>query len=80
MCRQKQFEHVEIKTGAEGEKMLTGLPDALYEVLVGVPVPGQHLPQGRDHVEGVEVVQALQLSWPHLAELYQGKEGYYAKI
>ena len=70
----KIFEQVAMRTEAEGENMLTGWPDALHEVLVGVPVPGQHLPQGRNNMEGVEVVQALQLSWSHLAELYKERE------
>ena len=36
------------------------LPDALHQVLVAVPVPGYHLAQGGDHLEGVEVIESIQ--------------------
>jgi hypothetical protein len=43
-------------------------PNALDKVLVGVPVPSQQLPHGRNHMEGVEVVQGLQFRWSNFAE------------
>ena len=35
------------------------LSDALHQVLVAVPVPGYHLAQGRDQLEGVGVIEQV---------------------
>ena len=42
------------------------LSDALHQVLVAVPVPGYHLAQGRDQLEGVGVIENVQARHSHL--------------
>lgn len=34
------------------------LANAFYQILVGLPVPGDHLPQSRDHLETVGVIKS----------------------
>ena len=54
--------------GGEGV-LVRELSDALHQVLVAAPVPGDDVAHRRDHLEGVEIVQRRQSGHRHLREL-----------